>query len=307
VIEQNLIAAAIIAGLTVAVFFVARLLLDRGRARVERRLAYADGDTDLATPAEAPPEFATRVDRSFSDLVLRTGLGLTAGQTLGLFAFIGIGLALVMFFWRGEEWAAALGLALGLILTYAILLVLQGRRRRLIQRQLPDAFYFLARSLRAGLSLEQALTRAGEQLEEPLAGELRRASSQIQLGLHPYQALQITANRLGIADFDVFVSTVGLYYQSGGNLALLLDRLAASTRDRIQFLGYFRAATALGRTGGFLLAAAPPLLVIAYLIWQPDFANALFQTAAGLQLLGIAAVLEIVGLVWLIYLLRVDY
>ncbi len=72
------------------------------------------------------------------------------------------------------------------------------------------------------------------------------------------------ADRVRLPDFKIFVSTVGLSYQSGGNLALLLDRLAVAARDRIQFLGYFRAATALGRTAGIVLGLAMPVLVIAY-------------------------------------------
>jgi tight adherence protein B len=308
VIDQNIIVATVIVLFTIAAFFVARRLLDRDRARLERRLAFPDDGYRPGSPAPATsPDWAGRMDRSFNGLVHRTGLGLSPAQTLSLFALTAGALALLLFFWREEEWAAALGLALGVVLAFLFLWVLERRRRRLVQSQLPDAFYFMARSLRAGLSLEQTLKRSGEQLEEPLAAELRRCSAQIELGLHPHQALQITANRLALSDFDVFVATVGLYYRSGGNLALLLDRLAASTRDRIQFLGYFRAATALGRTAGFFLAAAVPALIIAYMVWQPEHVSVLFHSAAGLQILAVAAVLEIIGIVWFIYLLRVEY
>ncbi len=208
---------------------------------------------------------------------------------------------------REEEWAAGVGIVVGLIFAVAVLWILQGRRQRLLQGQLPDAFYYLARSLRAGLSLDQAITQAGTQLDEPLAGEFRRAAAQMQLGLHPQYAMQNMGRRLGLADFDIFVSTVALYYQSGGNLALLLDRLAASTRDRIQFRGYFRAATALARTAGFFLAAAVPILVIAFAVLQPEHIGELFSTPTGWQLLGIVAILEVMGILWFVYLLRVDY
>jgi tight adherence protein B len=308
VIDQNIIVLAAIVFFASAVFFVARRLLDRDQARLERRLAFPDDGYKPGSLVPATsPDWAERLDRSFGGLVHRTGLGLSPAQTLSLFALTAGALAVLLFFWRGEEWAAALGLVLGIILAFLFLWVLERRRRRLIQSQLPDAFYFMARSLRAGLSLEQTLTRAGEQLEDPLAAEFRRCASQIQLGLHPHQALLITANRLALSDFDVFAATVGLYYRSGGNLALLLDRLAASTRDRIQFLGYFRAATALARAAGFFLAAAVPALVIAYAAWQPEHVGMLFHSAAGWQILGIAALLELAGIVWFLYLLRVDY
>jgi tight adherence protein B len=304
--DQDLLIGGAIACLTIVVFFVARRLLDRGGAFLPtgREMPGTPSEPLVAT---GPADLAGRVDRSFDRLLHHSGLGLSTGQTLRFFALTAFALAALLYFWSEEEWVAAVGPALGLALLFLILRVLQARRRRLFQRQLPDAFYFLARSLRAGLSLDQSLIRAGEQLEEPLAGELRRSAGQMQLGLHPYQALQNTAGRLGVADFNIFVSTVGLYYHSGGNLALLLDRLAASTRDRIQFLGYFWAATALGRAAGIFLAAAVPLVVIAYAVWQPEHIGDLFRSVAGLRLLAIALVLELIGIIWFFYLLRVDY
>ena len=150
------------------------------------------------------------------------------------------------------------------------------------------------------------MARAGDQLDEPLAAEFRRCSGQIHLGLHPHKALQSTAQRIRLSDFDVFVSTVGLYYQAGGNLALLLDRLAASTRDRIQFLGYFRAATVLARIAGLILAPRSPSSLSPTRSSSPN-TRATFSRPPPAQLLATAIILEIVGVLWFIFLLRVDY
>jgi tight adherence protein B len=199
------------------------------------------------------------------------------------------------------------GFVLGTLAPYLMLLLLQNRRQRLIQAQLPDAFHFLARSLRAGLTLDQALEQAGRQLAEPAAEEFRRCSGQIELGLPPREAVQLQALRLRLLDFDVFASTIALYYSSGGNLALLLDRIAAGTRDRNEFRGYFRAATALGRTTAFFIGAAVPALLVGYAVWQPDYVGEFFRNAVGWQFIAFAAVLEVIGTIWIYLLLRVDY
>ena len=310
IIQDALIIGAILFLAGIA-FVVARRLLERSLAPPSRSLAVQlEKDATITWPnrPQAPtPDLEERMDKSFEGMVQESGLGFNPGQVLGLCILTGISMAALLFFWSEDELAGAAGLALGVFIPLLVVAFYQRRRRNLLFSQLPDAFFFLARSLRAGLALEQGLTRAGEQLEEPLAGEFRRVASQIQLGLHPQKALQNMADRLRLPDFNVFVSTVSLAYQSGGNLALLLDRLAAATRDRIQFLGYFRAATALGRTAGFVLGAAVPALVIAYAILEPDHARDLFRTADGLQLLAIATVLEIIGVAWCFYLLRVDY
>ena len=105
----------------------------------------------------------------------------------------------------------------------------------------------------------------------------------------------------------VFVTAVTLHRTVGGNLALLLDRVAASTRDRTTFRGFVQAATALARITGFFIAAAAPVLFIAYMFLQPAFISTFLQSPAGIRALWIALGLEVIGLIWMYYLLRNDY
>jgi tight adherence protein B len=313
-ILQDVLILGIILILAGIAFVVARQISERVLARRSSSLA-VQLDRDATAPwpdrnqlvPSAPHTSDKVVDKTLDGMVQDAGLGINTNQVLWLCLLSGFALAAGLYFWYEEEWIGAIGLLLGVAVPLLILAYFQRRHRLALLNQLPDAFFFLARSLRAGLPIEEGVTRAGDQLDEPLAGEFRRAAGQMHLGLHPVRALQNMADRVRLPDFNIFVSTVGLSYQSGGNLALLLDRLAAATRDRIQFLGYFRAATALGRTAGIILGLAMPVLVIAYAVLEPDFAADLFRTPEGLQLLAVAAVLEVIGIIWCIYLLRVDY
>src|SRR5262249_39322198 len=101
--------------------------------------------------------------------------------------------------------------------------------------------------------------------------------------------------------------TVGLYMQTGGNLVLLLERLADSVRDRNQFQGQFFAATAQSRVVAIAIGAAGPLLVLAYLLREPEHLNAFFQSPTRWGIIATCAVLEVIGIVWLWWILRVDY
>ncbi|MCI0356244.1 MAG: hypothetical protein L0099_14570, partial [Acidobacteria bacterium] len=120
-------------------------------------------------------------------------------------------------------------------------------------------------------------------------------------------ALEITANRLRLMDFNALVSTVSIYQKTGGNLPMLLDRLAQSTRDRNQFRGYFRSATAMGRICAIFLGAAVPLLLLGYALLQPDYVQPFFSSTAGLMALAVAIGLQIIGILWLYRLLKIDY
>jgi tight adherence protein B len=209
--------------------------------------------------------------------------------------------------WRDEIWLVGLGLTTGMALPLFIYLALRVRRRRLMQNQLPDTFYLLARSLRAGLSLEQSLENVAENGTQPLANEFRRGIHQVKLGLTIPAAMDGMARRIRLTDFDVLVTIVTLHRHIGGNLMMLLDRVASGTRDRNLFRGQFRAATALARVTAGCLAAGAPVIFLAYALWQPDFVNRFTESASGWRILMSAATLEVIGIVWLSFLLRNRY
>jgi tight adherence protein B len=283
----------------------------RRRRQQQQRWLAGDGEdgpdlSERILAARVPQDWRGRMDHGFARLVQRTGLPLSPALAVGVLALGGLALGGLLL-WTGPRWAAFLGLALGPLLPLGLLALLQGRWRRRLQDQLPDAFFLLARSLRAGLSLEEALGTVGQYSLEPLAGEFRRTSGQLQLGLTVTAALELTAARLRLADFSGLVALVALHRATGGNLPLLLDRWAGSTRDRNQFRGYFRAATALARiTAGALMLAAP-LMLLGYWMLQPDYLIRFARSTSGMVCLGVVLALEVLGAVWVFFLTRIDY
>lgn len=120
-------------------------------------------------------------------------------------------------------------------------------------------------------------------------------------------ALDMTVRRIDLADFDLLTALVTLHRDTGGNLALLADRLATAVRSRNLFRGHVASVTALGRITGTCLAAAPPLLMLLYWFLYPDYIIRLTQTSQGITALCTAAALEVVGVIWLTWLLRIEY
>jgi len=119
-------------------------------------------------------------------------------------------------------------------------------------------------------------------------------------------ALQTIAQRVSVVDFSVFASIIALHRNTGGQLPLLLDRLAAGVRDRVQYQGQFRAATAMGRVSAIALGAAVPLIFLWYVIFQPEAVQVFIETPGGIAMLTTAFALEIIGVFWLYRLLKTD-
>jgi tight adherence protein B len=289
-------------------FWLARAILERfgpgsGSAR-------QDGETSLLTAdvlAAKEKPWPDQLDQGFDTLVKQTGVSWTSSQILALIALASVSLAGLMLLWRRDEWLAALALPLAAAASIGVLLLLRLRWRRGLQAQLPDVFFLLARSLRAGESLEQALETVADHGLRPLADEFRRGADKIKLGLSVPAALRGMARRVDLPDFHIFVAAVTLHRTVGGNLPHLLDRVAASTRDRNLFRGYVRAATALSRVTGLCIALAPPVLFLGYWYSQHEFFNTFLNSAAGMRALWIALGLEVLGAIWMYYLLRIDY
>src|SRR5262249_12833492 len=179
--------------------------------------------------------------------------------------------------------------------------------QRTLQDQLPDALFLLARSMRAGRSIDQAIQLVGEQGVPPLSKEFQRMHRQLELGLPLHQTVQSTADRAGLLDFNIFASVVGLHRTTGGNLPVLLDRLAASTRDRNQFQKQYRAATVLGRYSAGFIAFLVGVILIYLFFFQREWAMRFFESGTGIILFTTAILLEIGGGLLLLWLLRYEY
>jgi len=259
------------------------------------------GDVDLG------PKEKWKIDASFAEVVHRADLKMSPDQALGVMMLTGVALAVGLYFWRGQIWMSAVGFFAGMLLIFAYYMFKQLGYRRRLQNQIPDSLFLIARSVRTGMSLEQAIDLAAQQVIQPLAGEFKRAAQQIKLGLSIPAALQRMAFRLQLVDFDAFVSTIAVYTRTGGNLPLLLDRLAANARDHNQFRGYFFAATAQARVTAIFIGLAAPLLLLAYVILDPEHLQTFFRNNTGYYILAGCLVLELIGAFWLYRMLKVDF
>jgi tight adherence protein B len=179
----------------------------------------------------------------------------------------------------------------------------QQRRAEWIRRlgeQLPSLFESLSGALRAGQSLSQALASAAEDLGEPAQGLMQDTLQRVRLGEEPELALKaagatLEGGPLG-GDWRMLVTAVAVVRGTGGNLAEILDQLAATVRERQRLAALVRAQTAQARLSALVIGLLPPALLLAMQMVDPDLAAPLFNSAAGFAILGGAALLELAGL-----------
>lgn len=259
---------------------------------------------DRAEPLLRARRGSGRLDARFERMAEGTQLGIN-GETAVGWILLGGGLAAaVVFVLTLDEFSSLAAGLLGGLAVFMTFYVLRNRRRRAIQEQLPDGCFQLARSLRSGLNLPAALHETAHYVPQPLSRLFERLATALSLGEATRPAVRRVADDADVTEFDLLAEVIALNAEAGGNLPAMLDRLAASIRDRNQYRGYFRSVTALARASALFLALAAPVALILYRVFQPDMLFKFVSYPEGVTMLTGAVVLEIIGLVWMALLLR---
>ena len=258
------------------------------------------GQLAAEASAEAKAESKTLRDR-FTTLIEQSGLNLTPRRLLTIMA----GSAFVLGT-RGGLLSGSLvvGATAASIAAAAPLLFVQFKRSQrleMLRSQLSDCFDLLSRILRAGQTISQGLQAVAEEFKPPVADEFGLCYEQQNLGLAPELTYRDLARRTGLLEIKIFVLSLLIHRQTGGNLTELLDQLAEIVRERFRLRGMIKSLTAEGRIQAGILLAMPPLMFVVLLFINREYAMKLFDhpvlpiTALIFMALGAAWIRKIVN------------
>ena len=96
------------------------------------------------------------------------------------------------------------------------------QRRDLFIAQLPEMARVLSNAAGAGLALRTAIGMAANDLDEPAAGELRRVSEQLAVGMSLEEALLALEERMPSRELSVLVRTLVIQARAGGAVVTAL-------------------------------------------------------------------------------------
>ncbi len=185
-------------------------------------------------------------------------------------------------------------------------IVINRRRRAKIVLQLPDVLLMLGSSLRAGTSLQIALDIAIRETPAPLSQELGVVVREQRLGLALEDSLETMAARLKLEEVELVVSALTIARDVGGNLAETLDRLAATLRAKATMEGKIRSLTSQGKLQGLIVGLLPIFLMLVLSKMQHDAMMPLFHTLIGWAVLGVIAILEVIGFLMIRKIVAID-
>jgi tight adherence protein B len=225
----------------------------------------------------------------------RAGLHISVGVVLLGSMFSGlVGLAIVLLLTHFLSLAVIAGAGAS-TLPCLLIKFKAGRRLMVFEEQFPEAMDLIARALRAGHAFGTGLSMVAEEIPDPVGTEFRLVYDKQNYGMPLVDALRDLAIRVPLLDARFFVTAVLTQREAGGNLAEVLDNLAALMRERFKVKRQVRSVSAHGRITGWVLAGLAPGIAAVLVVIAPAHISLLITDPLGIRMVLAALVMQVAG------------
>ena len=237
----------------------------------------------------------------------RAGMSVRSSEFITLHLVSIIIISLTIYFLTKNFLLTFLVLFIIVLIPFLILNMRIGQRLKKFHEQLPDTLQLISGSLKAGYSFNQAISMVVDETTPPISEEFRRVLSEIRMGLPEREALESIAERIGSEHFNWVVMSVNIQREVGGNLAEVMEIIASTIRERDQVMNQIKALTAEGRLSAYILIGLPFAVGIIISFTNREYIGLLISSSLGLIMIGIAALLMIIGIIWILRITKVEY
>ena len=177
---------------------------------------------------------------------------------------VGIGFGVI-------QLAFLMALSLAFVMPYLVLQRIAASRRRKVEKQFPVALDIFVRALRSGHPVASAIELLTREMDDPIGTEFGIVADEITYGSDLVTALNAMAERWDLEDMKMFVVSLSVQSETGGNLAEILENLAQVIRERASMFMKVRALSSEGRMTGWMLTVLPVFAFVTVFLSNPQF------------------------------------
>jgi tight adherence protein B len=160
---------------------------------------------------------------------------------------------------------------IGLAIPMMVLQVKANRQRRKMEAQFPVALDVFVRGLRAGHPVAAALDLLTVEMPDPIGSEFGLVVDEVTYGADFRDALQAMADRWDMEELRMFVVSLAIQMETGGNLAEILENLSKVIRERHSMMLKVRALSSEGRMTAIMLTVLPIFAFTLLFLLKPQF------------------------------------
>jgi tight adherence protein B len=166
---------------------------------------------------------------------------------------------------------ATFAIVVGAFLPIMFLQFKANRTRKKMQDQFPVALDVFVRGLRAGHPIAAALDLLTVEMPDPIGSQFGVVVDEVTYGAELRDALQAMADRWDLEDMRMFVVSLSVQSETGGNLAEILDNLSTVIRERHSMYLKVRALSSEGRMTAIMLTVLPVFAFAMLFLLNPAF------------------------------------
>jgi tight adherence protein B len=181
-----------------------------------------------------------------------------------------------------------------------------ARRAERMQEQLAEAVSVIAAGLRTGLSLLQAISLAADEVGAPLGATLRELADRVSLGVPFPRSLDRWVAEVRVPEARLIAGVLSLQRRTGGDLPVVLDRLARTLRDRQAAAREVRSLTAQARLSGAILGFLPIGFFLFLSVTSRRDIAAAYHSSTGATAIVTGLLMQGAAFLWIRRLLRVE-
>jgi tight adherence protein B len=161
----------------------------------------------------------------------------------------------------------------------------ENKRKKQYALQMVDALNLLANGLRAGLTMPQAIGMVVDEMPAPVSQEFNLVLQQAKIGVPLDEALENLKKRVYTEDNEMFVTSVNILRETGGNLAETFDTIVLVIRERVRLQLKIDTYIASGRIQAYIIGAMPFVMMLMFGAGDADYFPLLFGTVIGILFL----------------------
>lgn len=210
----------------------------------------------------------------------------------------GLGALFFLALWPNVIPGLILGVAITLVGFSAPKMVVknlwESRCNRLVN-QMVDGLTIMANGVKAGLSVTQSMERVVDNMTGPIAQEFRLVLNKIRLGMSVEEALNELGDRIPRQDVQMFVTSINILKETGGNLGETFGTIVVVVRERQKVEKKIQALTAQGTMQAIIITLVPFILLGVFLAVDPGYVMPLFTRPLGWFALLLMLGLQVIG------------
>ena len=253
-------------------------MIGRGRARDETMNMLRRSGSSV--PLGLPP-IIDRIARKFERTLIQAQLTMPTGRLMLIILIAPVALFFLILLLMAASnmgisfgrlvMSAAFAGALGAVLPLMFINYRATRTRKKMQDQFPVALDVFVRGLRAGHPIAAALDLLTVEMPDPIGSQFGLVVDEVTYGAELRDALQNMAERWDLEDMRMFVVSLSVQSETGGNLAEILENLSKVIRERHSMFMKVRALSSEGRMTALMLTVLPIFSFTMLFLLTPSF------------------------------------